>query len=198
MEDSEHARSFQSTRSGRSTRVGSCPTADGLCSADMLYLFSHPVRKGKTCSSPGAGEVGGGKDLSRKEQTMRQGQTRRSAAVVDGSSSPWRGDRPWFDWSIAVLSAWLVGGAFIDGWAHTHGKVDTTFFTRWHAAFYTGFLAVAGALIGALLHHTTRRGTWLAGASPWLQPVLTGRGNLWVRRRWGSRLAYALRDREGR
>jgi hypothetical protein len=67
----------------------------------------------------------------------------------------------WFDWVMAVLSAWLIGGAFVDGWAHTHGKVDTTFFTPWHAAFYTGFLAVAGALVGALVHQRARRGTWL-------------------------------------
>ena len=69
-------------------------------------------------------------------------------------------DHHWFDWVIAVLSAWLLGGAFVDGWAHTHGKVDTTFFTAWHAAFYTGFLAVAGALVGALAHQRARRGTW--------------------------------------
>ena len=24
----------------------------------------------------------------------------------------------WFDWVMAVLAAWLLGGAFIDGWAH--------------------------------------------------------------------------------
>jgi hypothetical protein len=69
-------------------------------------------------------------------------------------------DHRWFDWVMAVLSAWLLGGAFVDGWAHTHEKVDTTFFTPWHAAFYTGFLAVAGALVGALVYQRARRGTW--------------------------------------
>src|SRR4030095_3704312 len=44
---------------------------------------------------------------------------------------------------MVILSAWLIGGAFIDGWAHTHGRVDTTFFTPWHVTFYTGFLALA-------------------------------------------------------
>jgi len=105
---------------------------------------------------------------------MREVQTKRSGAIVDGILSPWRGDWHRFDWSIVVLSAWLVGGAFIDGWAHTHGKVDTTFFTPWHAAFYTGFLAVAGALVGALLHHTTRRGTWQLALPPGYNLSLLG------------------------
>jgi hypothetical protein len=48
-----------------------------------------------------------------------------------------------FDVIFVVLSAWLLGGLAIDGWAHTHGKVDTSFFTPWHAIFYSGFMAVA-------------------------------------------------------
>jgi hypothetical protein len=75
---------------------------------------------------------------------------------------------------IVVLSAWLIGGAFIDGWAHTHGKADSTFFTPWHVAFYTGFLAVAGALVGALLHHVTRRGTWRGALPPGYHLSLLG------------------------
>jgi len=79
--------------------------------------------------------------------------------VAEGTLASWRVASPWFDWVMAVLSAWLVGGAFVDGWAHTHGKVDTSFFTPWHAVLYSGFLAVAGALVGALLHQRARRGT---------------------------------------
>jgi hypothetical protein len=48
-----------------------------------------------------------------------------------------------FDAIFVLLSAWLLGGLAIDGWAHTHGKVDTSFFTPWHAIFYSGFMAVA-------------------------------------------------------
>jgi hypothetical protein len=75
---------------------------------------------------------------------------------------------------MAVLSAWLLGGAFVDGWAHTHGKVDTTFFTPWHAAFYTGFLAVAGALVGALVAQSARRGTWQQALPPGYNLALLG------------------------
>lgn len=48
-----------------------------------------------------------------------------------------------FDAIFVVLSIWLVGGLAIDGWAHTHGKVDSSFFTPWHAIFYSGFTVVA-------------------------------------------------------
>ncbi len=47
------------------------------------------------------------------------------------------------DLVTAALSFWLIGGIVLDGWAHvTRGGVES-FFTPWHAAFYSGFLAVA-------------------------------------------------------
>ena len=96
---------------------------------------------------------------------MREAPTKRRKAVVD---------HHWFDWVMALLSAWLIGGAFVDGWAHTHGKVDATFFTPWHAVFYTGFLAVAGALVGALVHQRARRGTWQQALPPGYNLALLG------------------------
>jgi hypothetical protein len=47
-----------------------------------------------------------------------------------------------FDWVAAGLSAWLVGGLYLDGWAHNHGRVDEVFFTPWHAVLYTGGLVM--------------------------------------------------------
>lgn len=42
-----------------------------------------------------------------------------------------------------LLGWWLLGGVFTDGWAHNQfGESLETFFTPWHAAFYSGFLAV--------------------------------------------------------
>lgn len=49
----------------------------------------------------------------------------------------------WFDWAMLALSTWFLGGLYLDGWAHSHGKVDSTFFTPWHAVFYSGFVAMA-------------------------------------------------------
>jgi Tol biopolymer transport system component len=48
-----------------------------------------------------------------------------------------------FDWLMIAVSAWLIGGLFVDGWAHFHGMVDDSFFTPWHAVFYSGFASVA-------------------------------------------------------
>jgi len=70
-----------------------------------------------------------------------------------------------FDWLMALLSAVFVGGLFLDGWAHNHGKVDQSFFTPWHAFFYGGFLLTAAALVGVvLLNHS--RGHSLIDAIP--------------------------------
>jgi Tol biopolymer transport system component len=44
-----------------------------------------------------------------------------------------------FDWVVILLTFWYMGGLFVDGWAHNHGFTDTTFFTRWHALFYSGY-----------------------------------------------------------
>lgn len=43
-----------------------------------------------------------------------------------------------------LLAAWMTAGIFIDGWAHINLTSLETFFTPWHAVFYSGFLATAG------------------------------------------------------
>lgn len=47
-----------------------------------------------------------------------------------------------FDWAAALLSAWMIGGLYLDGWAHNHGRVDDVFFTPWHAVLYSGVLVM--------------------------------------------------------
>ena len=56
-----------------------------------------------------------------------------------------------FQWIMVALLGLLLGGLFLDGWAHTHNRVDQSFFTPWHAAFYSGYASVALGLAGALL-----------------------------------------------
>lgn len=68
--------------------------------------------------------------------------------------------RATFDWTMIVLSAWLLGGAYVDGWAHTHGKVDDTFFNPWHALFYSGYLAVACYLVGQSIRRIIHGADW--------------------------------------
>lgn len=58
-----------------------------------------------------------------------------------------------FDRIITLLSAWMVGGVFLDGWGHHHGATES-FFTPWHFALYSGYMMLAAALFGvALLRH---------------------------------------------
>jgi hypothetical protein len=66
----------------------------------------------------------------------------------------------WFDWGMAVCSAWFLGGLFLDGWAHSHGRVDNSFFTPWHAVFYSGFGAVALFLAAAVARGILAGQSW--------------------------------------
>ncbi len=52
----------------------------------------------------------------------------------------------------AALAVVLVGGFFLDLWAHNHGRVDETFMTPWHAFLYAG-----AGLFGAALLDVARR-----------------------------------------
>ena len=63
---------------------------------------------------------------------------------------PHRGEAvggPGFDWLMTALGAWLLGGLYLDGWAHIHVPGLETFFTPWHAVLYSGYLAGAVALV---------------------------------------------------
>lgn len=61
-----------------------------------------------------------------------------------------------------VVSWWLTIGIFIDGWAHnTYGDTLETFFTPWHAVFYSGYLATA-LWVGFLVARE-----WRAGRRGW-------------------------------
>ena len=55
------------------------------------------------------------------------------------------------DLAAALLGTWVVGGLFLDGWAHVNQPGLETFFSPWHAVFYAGFLvsvAVLARLVG--------------------------------------------------
>jgi hypothetical protein len=65
-----------------------------------------------------------------------------------------------FDWAMGLLSVLFLGGAFLDGWAHNHDKVDQSFFTIWHAFFYSGFLLIALLLVTTLWVNHRRGAAW--------------------------------------
>ncbi len=77
-----------------------------------------------------------------------------------------------------VLTAWLIGGLFLDGWAHNTRPQLETFFTPWHAVFYSGFAAITAWICWSVW----RRGGVPAGYGPALVGVaiflLSGAGDL--------------------
>ena len=48
------------------------------------------------------------------------------------------------DLVTALLGGWFAVGLMLDAWAHNNRPGLETFFTPWHAVFYSGFLATAG------------------------------------------------------
>jgi hypothetical protein len=70
------------------------------------------------------------------------------------------------DWAVALTSAWLLGGIWLDAWAH-HNLPETleSFFTPWHGLLYSGFAATAAVLLTALARGRIRGGAW-RGALP--------------------------------
>jgi hypothetical protein len=66
-----------------------------------------------------------------------------------------------FDLRYVIASAWLLGGLYWDGWAHGYGLPDS-FWTIWHAGFYSGYAAVAAVLVGAIARGRPHARSWRA------------------------------------
>ncbi len=71
-----------------------------------------------------------------------------------------------FDWVMILLCSWLLGGVYIDGWAHNHFTIIDTFFTPWHAVLYSGFLAVALFLVLTLMRNLVKGYAWWSALPP--------------------------------
>ncbi len=74
-----------------------------------------------------------------------------------------------FDWAVVVLGLWMIGGVHLDAWAHHQFKLET-FFTPWHAVLYSGFLALAGVLLGAFVRNIRQ------GVTTWREALPAGYG----------------------
>ncbi|MGX9790307.1 hypothetical protein [Mycobacterium sp. MMS18-G62] len=58
---------------------------------------------------------------------------------------------------MTVLSGWLLAGLTLDAWAHSNLTDLETFFTPWHAVFYSGFTATA-AWVCVMVLRNVRQG----------------------------------------
>ena len=77
---------------------------------------------------------------------------------------------------MIAFSLWFVGGLFVDGWAHTHNKVDQSFFTPWHAILYSGWMVTALFLVITALVNHQRGATWRESVPMGYFPSLVGVG----------------------
>ncbi len=82
-----------------------------------------------------------------------------STGIVKEQSTPIGGIG--FDRLMAGLGVLFIGGDYLDGWAHYHGLVDTTFFTPWHAVLYSSYLVNAIVLVSVFLINRARGSSWL-------------------------------------
>ncbi len=51
------------------------------------------------------------------------------------------------DTLVALAGLWLLGGLYLDGWAHVHVPALETFFSPWRAVLYGGFLLLAVSIV---------------------------------------------------
>ena len=70
-----------------------------------------------------------------------------------------------FDYAVGICSVWIASGFFLDAWAHGHVPVET-FFTPYHAVFYTGMLAMAIVLAIFLSRMHANGYSWKASIPP--------------------------------
>jgi hypothetical protein len=84
-----------------------------------------------------------------------------SVRTTTGAGAATAPDRPRAGWgddlAAALLGTWVVGGLFVDGWAHLNQPGLETFFSPWHAAFYTGFVVSTVVLARLVLRHQRGR-----------------------------------------
>jgi dipeptidyl aminopeptidase/acylaminoacyl peptidase len=71
---------------------------------------------------------------------------------------------------MGVLAALLIGGLDLDIWAHSHGRVDQSFFTPWHAVLY-GAMALNGIVLGIVMARNVLRNGY-----PWRHALPAGYG----------------------
>jgi hypothetical protein len=63
------------------------------------------------------------------------------------------------DYAVGICGVWISGGFFLDAWAHGHVPVES-FFTPYHAVFYSGMLALALVIAVYALYRRSQGYAW--------------------------------------
>lgn len=50
-------------------------------------------------------------------------------------------------WVVTIACLWFFSGLFLDGWAHNHRPELESFFTPWHAVYYSGYFVTTFSLL---------------------------------------------------
>ncbi len=64
-----------------------------------------------------------------------------------------------FDYAVGICCVWIVSGFFFDAWAHGHVPIES-FFTPYHAVFYSGGLALLLIVAGYAIGNRARGASW--------------------------------------
>ncbi|HVN68173.1 MAG TPA: hypothetical protein VMU38_00770 [Candidatus Binatia bacterium] len=64
------------------------------------------------------------------------------------------------DYAVGICGIWISAGFFLDAWAHGHVPVET-FFTPYHAVFYSGMLALALVIAAFAIRSRSRGYDWI-------------------------------------
>lgn len=75
---------------------------------------------------------------------------------------------------MVAACVWLSVGMAVDAWAHKNVPSLETFFTPWHAVFYSGFTAVATVVGGATWRNVRRGLPWRLAAPEGYAEALVG------------------------
>ncbi len=105
---------------------------------------------------------------------MSEGRSGRAVALLvdSGQPRPFAGYRA--DLVTAVLGLWFTVGLIVDAWAHNNLTELETFFTPWHAVFYSGFAATAGWILWIVAKRVRAGRTGLAAVPVGYGPALVG------------------------
>lgn len=79
------------------------------------------------------------------------------------------------DWAVIATSLWMGAGLYWDGWAHGYGLPDS-FWTIWHAAFYSGFVATAIAILAPVVIARPHLASWRAAIPAGYDRAVVGVG----------------------